>query len=311
MNGVIITGPTGAIGLALIQKCIAENVRVLAICHKASKRIHTIPKHRLVTILEADLAELCNIENNNNEQYEAFYHLGWQGTVGEARNDMSEQIKNIQYTLDAVELAERFHCRTFVGAGSQAEYGRVDGIITPETKTNPENGYGMAKLCAGQMSRQVCGLKKIKYIWARILSVYGPGDQANSMVMSTLIKMLHNEKTSFTPAEQIWDYLYSEDAAEYLLLLAKKGHDGEIYVLANGTARPLKEYIKIMQKVTQAEGEPGIGEIPYGNNQVMHLEANISKTIEDTGYTPETSFYEGIVSVVGQLKLFISAKGNS
>lgn len=302
MNGVIITGPTGAIGLALIQKCIAENVRVLAICHKASKRIHTIPKHRLVTILEADLAELCNIENNNNEQYEAFYHLGWQGTVGEARNDMSEQIKNIQYTLDAVELAERFHCRTFVGAGSQAEYGRVDGIITPETKTNPENGYGMAKLCAGQMSRQVCGLKKIKYIWARILSVYGPGDQANSMVMSTLIKMLHNEKTSFTPAEQIWDYLYSEDAAEILFRLGKDGKDGKVYCLGSGQPKLLREFIKIMQKETGTTQPIGIGEMPYSPTQVMHLEADISDVIRDTWYIPETEFEEGIQKTIKNIR---------
>ena len=38
------------------------------------------------------------------------------GTVGEARNDMHLQTGNIAYTMDAVELAERLGCHTFIGA---------------------------------------------------------------------------------------------------------------------------------------------------------------------------------------------------
>lgn len=72
----------------------------------------------------------------------------WRG-----RNDMPAQIENIRYTIDAVRTAAAMGCRVFVGTGSQAEYGRVDGVLRADTPTNPENGYGMAKLCAGQMSR--------------------------------------------------------------------------------------------------------------------------------------------------------------
>lgn len=47
---VIITGPTGAVGMALIQKCINEKTEVLALCHKGSKRIAAIPKNPFVTV---------------------------------------------------------------------------------------------------------------------------------------------------------------------------------------------------------------------------------------------------------------------
>ena len=40
MTGAVISGPTGAIGMALIEKCIRENTRVLAICHKAVSYTH-------------------------------------------------------------------------------------------------------------------------------------------------------------------------------------------------------------------------------------------------------------------------------
>ena len=35
---VVITGATGAIGHALIAECIKQNIEVLAICHRGSKR---------------------------------------------------------------------------------------------------------------------------------------------------------------------------------------------------------------------------------------------------------------------------------
>ena len=118
------------------------------------------------------------------------------------------QNKNIEYTLDAVELAHHFGCSVFVGAGSQAEYGRVEGKLSDTTPTDPETGYGVAKLCAGRMSRVMCASLGIKHIWARILSVYGPYDGDGSMVTSTLKKMLRGEEPELTAGEQMWDYTF-------------------------------------------------------------------------------------------------------
>ncbi len=59
----------------------------------------------------------------------------------------------------------------FIGAGSQAEYGRVEGKLNSQVPAFPENGYGMAKLCAGQMTRIQCESWESD-IWTRILSVY-------------------------------------------------------------------------------------------------------------------------------------------
>ncbi|MGN0157318.1 MAG: NAD-dependent epimerase/dehydratase family protein [Lachnospiraceae bacterium] len=188
MNGVIITGPTGAVGMALIEKCMEQKISVLAICHRNSKRRDILPKNSLNTVIELDLPEYASYIPEVVGKYDTFFHLAWEGTYGEARNNLLNQEKNIRYTLDAVNLAKRFGCKTFVGAGSQAEYGRVDGILKPNTPAFPENGYGIAKLCAGQMSRILCKQLGIRHIWTRILSIYGPHDKEYTMVMSILKK---------------------------------------------------------------------------------------------------------------------------
>ena len=43
------------------------------------------------------------------------------------------------------------------------------------------------------------------------------------MVMSTIHKLLRGEVPQFTKGEQLWDYLYSKDAAVAFWLLAERG----------------------------------------------------------------------------------------
>lgn len=293
----IITGATGAIGMALVQKLLAENIRVLVIAHRGSKRIKNLPKSAHIQVMEADLEELQDLKLPG-EDWDVFYHLAWGGTFGEARNDMYLQNDNIRYTLDAVKLAHRSGCRLFVGAGSQAEYGRQEGILREDTPVRPENGYGMAKLCAGQMSRQLCAQLGMKHIWTRILSVYGPYDGENTMISSAIRNILEGKPTHFTKGEQMWDYLYSGDAAEILFRLAEGGKDGKVYVLGNGKARRLREYIEILAKKLDFDGALGIGDIAYAGKQVMHLEADILPLQEDIGYIPATEFEDGIAVTI-------------
>ena len=298
MNRVIITGPTGAIGTALIQNLIRKNIEVTAVCRPGSKRINNIPKSDKVRLIECDLEQLLSLQDVLTDTYDTFYHFGWGGTFGTARNDMYLQNKNVRCTLDAVEAAHSLGCKTFIGAGSQAEYGRIDGVLTPETPAFPENGYGIAKLCAGQMSRVKCKEYGIRHIWTRILSVYGPHDGMATMVMSTIQKLLNGERPQFTAGEQEWDYLYSEDAAAMLYALGEKGRDGEIYCLGGGVAKPLREYIYQIRNVVSPGSELEIGDIPYNDKQVMYLCADISKLVQDTGYVPMFTFEQGIEKTV-------------
>lgn len=294
---IVITGPTGTIGMALIQQCIKEKKEVLAICHRNSANREKIPESSYVTVMEADLTELKDL-TVSDKKYDVFYHLAWAGTTGNDRNDMQLQLSNISCSLDAVHLAKRLGCDIFVGAGSQAEYGRFEGKLTADTPAFPESGYGMAKLCAGQMSRAECKKLGLKHIWVRILSVYGPFGSSNSMINGTVQRLLSGQSADLTPGEQIWDYLYCEDAARALRLAAQKGKNGRVYVLGSGKGRALKEYIAALSKaVTEATGRKAdvrLGAAPYAENQVMHLEADISELTMDTGFIPEIPFEEGI-----------------
>ena len=298
LRRAVISGGTGSIGIELISLLLKEGIEVLAFIRKNSLRVEKLPEHPLLKIVYCNLTELVDYVLYCYEGYDVFYHFAWDGTVGEARNDINLQIKNVQYTIDAVLLAKRLGCHTFIGAGSQAEYGRVGDKLNASTPVFPENAYGIAKLCAGQMSRILCHQLGLKHIWTRIISVYGPYDNEKTMVMSSIIKLISGEIPKFTKGEQMWDYLYSEDAANAMYLLGEKGYDGKIYCLGSGEAKPLYEYIYEIRDIINSNSDVKLGAIPYDKDQVMYLQADIKALKTDVGFTPSVEFSEGIRKII-------------
>jgi nucleoside-diphosphate-sugar epimerase len=293
----VITGATGAVGMALISELISRDIEVLVFTRTGSARSKRIPEHKLVKKIDCPLDKLCELDLGD-ERYDMFFHLAWEGTTGAARNDMHLQTGNVKYTMDAVALAKRLGCSVFMGAGSQAEYGRVSGDLNSATPAFPENGYGMAKLCAGQMSRVMAQNEGMRHVWIRILSVYGPYDGENSLITSTIRKLLDGEKTSFTAGEQVWDYMYSGDAAKAMVELALHGRNGGVYCLGSGKTRHLREYIEIIRDKIAPDARLGLGDIPYAEGQVMYLCADTTELVRDTGYVPSTEFEDGIDAVI-------------
>lgn len=294
MKTAVITGATGMLGLALTRRLTREGCAVYAVARPGSLRLGNIPHLENVRVVECDLSELHRLKDLIGARCDAFFHFGWEGTFGDARNDMNLQIRNIQHTVDAVHAARNLGCSVFLGAGSQAEYGRCERLISPETPANPENGYGMAKLCAGQMSRALCAQLGMRHVWCRVFSVYGPYDGEQTLISSGIRQLLSGERLRCTKGEQLWDYLHCDDAAAAFLLAAERGRDGAVYCVGSGQARPLREYIEIMRDTAAPGAEIGFGDVPYAGKQVMYLCADTESLRRDTGFTPAIPFEDGI-----------------
>lgn len=343
MTHAYITGATGAIGMALVGELLRNRIATTVFLRDGSKRnsqmadsfgdsldsgllqLEYVSLEQLADYMSFDNREAeysdvhnpCECDENaaGNTAAETgkvvFYHLGWAGTFGAERNDRTLQQRNVGYTLDAVRLAKRLGCTHFIGVGSQAEYGRVEGELTPQTAAAPENEYGRCKLAAGIESARLCAELGMRHSWMRVLSVYGPFDGQNTMIMSVIRGLLSGQRVPLTKGGQIWNYLYSGDAARALYLLGesdigkKDGNhtgargDSAVYCLAGSSACELREYIlKLCRTVGADEKLLGFGDIPYGDRQVMYLTADIASLTSDTGFVPETTFEEGIKRTV-------------
>ncbi len=298
MRKIILTGATSMLGVALINECILNNTKVIAVTRPNSRNIDRLPKSDLITVVECNLDEIHRLKELEKDSYDAFYHFGWEATARNVRYSPEIQNKNIGYTLNAARVAKEIGCKMFIGAGSQAEYGLVSDVISPNTPVDPLSAYGVAKYASCKLSSILCKEIGIKHVWTRIFSVYGPHDNAGTMILSCLEKLLNGERPSFTKSEQLWDYLYCADAARAFYLICKNGVDQSVYCIGSGVAKPLSEYIIKMRDLIDESLPLGIGDFEYNENQIMHLCADITSLTRDTGFKPIYSFEDGIKKTI-------------
>lgn len=309
--------------MALAKKLLAQGTYLTIFTRKESLRSKQFAifdeylRRGQLTVVDAGLNELAEyhrecgdskVNDSDNgkcvgaasvKESAVFYHLAWAGTFGEERNNRELQDKNIAYAMDAVRLAKRLGCNKFVGVGSQAEYRRIEGTVATGRKLSedavcePYTEYGRAKYEAGIKSGKLAKELGMEHAWVRVFSVYGPYDGANTMISMAIRRLGNHETIDLTAGIQIWDYLFSEDAAKALCLIGEKGSG--VYNLGGGTGRPLKEYIdELCDAVGADRMQLNYGAVAYAPSQVMYLVADITRLTEDTGFIPETSFYEGV-----------------
>jgi nucleoside-diphosphate-sugar epimerase len=292
MTKIVVTGATSMLGSALIKCAMEQDIEILALVRKDSYRLENLPKSRLIKLQYADLSDYIDLDISG--KYDIFYHLAWDKTFGASRDDTDIQAKNIEYTLNAVQLAKRLGCSVFVGAGSQAEYGPVALPLKSDTPVNPQSGYGIAKYAAGRLSYLLCSQLGIRHNWVRIVSTYGPLDASHTLISYVINELISGRSPELTKCEQVWDYLYCDDAARAFWAIGIRGINGKIYPLGSGKPRKLSEYLESLRDIINPHGVLLFGAKHYYPYQPMYLCADISDITTDTGWEPEVSFEEGI-----------------
>lgn len=293
---VIITGATSMIGVALIKQCLQRGHSVLALVRTNTRRINRLPVSHNLCVEYADLDGFEQVQGDG-KPYDVCYHMAWGSTEKSVRDDPIAQEKNIRATLDAVQMAHRLGCRKFVGAGSQAEYGPVEGIISADTPPNPVSAYGMAKLSACLLSRKLCEQYGMQHIWGRIFSVYGCNDNEGTMLNYAIDQFLMEKPAQFSAATQMWNYLHESDAGAMFFLLGKQPVEPGIYCVANPESEVLRTYIEILKDEFGPEAQCAFA-LPGADYRTFGLNVDMNKTVKAIGYTPQVSFREGIRNMI-------------
>ncbi len=295
---IAVTGPTGTIGSEIVDYALHSGHKVIAIVRPGSARNSGLPSDPDLKVIECDMSDYRSLEGL--ERCDIFIHLAWMKTSNGERDDVYCQTENITYALDAVRLAHSWGASSFVGAGSQAEYGNCDGDLTADTPVNPTSGYGIAKYSAGRLCRMYCSQLGIRFCWVCILSVFGRNDLKTTLISYLIDSFTSNISPQLTACEQVWDYLYAKDAARALVLIGEKGVDGKTYVLGSGDKRLLKEYVLAVKNITGSSADPVFGVKPYYPHQAMRLCADIGELTRDTGFVPEYTFEDGIRDILSK-----------
>ena len=297
---IAITGATSMTGIALTRLVLDEGHEVIAIVRPGSAGLDNIPTSDRIEVRTSDISGYERLSGATT--CDLFFHLAWNKTAGAGRDDMDVQLKNMEYTLDVVKLAKSWGASAFVGVGSQAEYGLLNGKVNKDTRIDPTSGYGIAKYSAGKMAAILCKQLGMRFCWSRIFSSYGEYDRDYTLIMYLIRTLLNGDSPELTKCEQIWDYIYTGDVARALLAIGLKGVDGRTYPIGSGECRSLRGYVTDIRDSIDPNIELRFGVKEYYPHQQMFLCADISDLTEDTGFVPKYSFKEGIARTASFVK---------
>ncbi len=288
MKCAVVTGAAGFVGCNLVEALIAHGYFVYGVTRPESEHNSRLAESNRLKLVAADMSEFGHLAGMIGGSADIFCHAAWQG----GRYNFAEQSQNIAVTLAALRAAKALGCKRFVVTGSQAEYGPKQELITEECLPQPIDAYGSAKLAACILSRQLASDLGIEWIWGRIFSVYGKYEPRGRMLPDLVEALLAGENFPLSAATQYWDYLYSSDCAEALVALGEWGRPGEIYNIANGGCRPLKEFTEAVRSVAAPSRALSYGAKPAG--PIYSLMVKAEKLKRDTGWKPKIGFVEGI-----------------
>lgn len=113
LERAVVTGGCGFLGQALVRTLLEKEISVTVI---------DLPEKEAYLPKRKGLDFQPNVWQGDTERkYGVFYHLAWAGSAGEGRKDGVLQAENICNTLEALALAKKLGCHTFIFAGSIME----------------------------------------------------------------------------------------------------------------------------------------------------------------------------------------------
>lgn len=294
---ILVTGGTGFLGSYLVEDLLSRGHEVALLLRPTSdpwRLVHVLDRLHLIY---GSLHALDVLRQQLREfRAEAVAHLAWAG-VGNSDRNSALQARNIVDTVELASLCAELGTATFVGAGSQAEYGPYRRAIRENDVPRPTTLYGKAKLAAGTMAEHVAAIHAMRFAWLRIFSTYGPRD-TGSWLIPTMIKTLHaGERMSLTACEQRWGFLHARDAAAAFRTVIEASGATGVFNVGVMEAPKLRQAVTLLQTIMGPSVELGFGDIPYRTDQVMVLSADVAR-LSALGWRPEVGFEDGLRETV-------------
>jgi len=295
---LFITGASGFIGAATLRVALAAGHEVAAPVRLGGTAHRLAPFEGRYRRLPLDLRDSAGVTAALAEfRPDAVLHLAWSGVANSARFERGQISDNLEIACVLTEAAAASGARAFIGVGSQGEYGAASGM-SEDSLPRPTSLYGAAKVATLFLTRQLAEQAGLRHAWLRLFSTYGPDDNDGWLIPMLITEMLAGRRPRTTLGTQAWDWLHADDVGRAIVAVASAPAAEGVFNLGSGCAVTVRRAIERVRDLAAPGMELTFGEIAFRPDQVMHMQADISRLKAATGWAPSISLDEGLASTV-------------
>jgi UDP-glucuronate 4-epimerase len=309
---VLVTGGAGFIGSSVARNLLGRGDKVVIVDELNDYYDVNLKKSNLERLeeefpraqLSVHIGDICDVSfietifKEHKPQY--ICHMAARAGVRPSIDDPFVYIhSNVEATTRLLELARLHGCESFVFASSSSVYGGSDKDVFRETDVvdYPVSPYAATKKACELLAFTYHSLYKLNIAGLRFFTVYGPSGRPDMAPFKFVDRVSRGIAIQqFGDGSSARDYTYIDDIVSGVILALDHPQGYQIYNLGNGDPISLKRFIQIVEETVGAKAL--IEYLPDQPGDVPRTCADISKARKLLGYSPKTSFEEGIKRTV-------------
>jgi dTDP-glucose 4,6-dehydratase len=320
---VLVTGGAGFIGSAVVRHLVLDKGYEVLTVDKLTyagsltslRAVDNQPGHRF---LKADICDRAAIgEALETFRPQRIMHLAAESHVDRSITGARDFVEtNVIGTFNMLECARQYWSSLpaeekesfrFLHVSTDEVYGSLgdDGLFTEETPYDPSSPYSASKASSDHLAKAWCRTYGLPVVVSNCSNNYGPYHFPEKLIPLMILNALEGKPLPvYGNGVNIRDWLYVEDHARALDLIAERGRIGETYNVGGRNERrniDVVERICALMDELHPQGAPHNRLITYVTDRPGHdarYAIDATKLENELGWKARENFDTGIEKTV-------------